>query len=138
LRTDETVGISIHEQRHQGRGVMAALGPFDVTVAATDGVVRVAVLGDLDCASAPQLRQVLDRVAEDRRDVVVDLRSTEFVDCAGIGALVVAYERRRQLGGELVLEAPSTAVRRVLQLTGLVERIPTADDPGCESTTAAG
>ena len=114
---------------------MAARGRFGVTVAATDGVVRVAVVGDLDCASAPRLRQVLDGVADDRR-AVVDLRSTEFVDCAGISALVVAYERRRQLGGELVLEAPSTAARRVLQLTGLAERIPTTDGQACGPTSA--
>jgi anti-sigma B factor antagonist len=117
---------------------MATVRTFDVTVAATDGVVRVAVVGDLDCASAPQLRQVLDGVAGDRRDVLVDLRSTEFVDCAGISALVIAYERRRQLGGELVLEAPSAAARRVLDLTGLAERIPTTDDQGCGSTSATG
>jgi anti-sigma B factor antagonist len=116
---------------------MAALGTFDVTVAATDGVVTVAVLGDLDCASAPQLRQVLDCVGDDRRDIVVDLRSTEFVDCAGISAVVVAYERRRRLGRELVLEAPSTAARRVLELTGLAENIPTTDDQGCRSTSSA-
>src|SRR5205807_732845 len=128
----------IEEQRHQGRGVMPALGLFDVTVVATDRVVRVAVLGDLDCASAPRLRQVLDGVADDRRRVVVDLRSTEFVDCAGISALVVAYERRRQLGGELVLEAPSRAARRVLQLTGLAERIPTTDGQACGPTSATG
>jgi anti-sigma B factor antagonist len=77
-------------------------------------------------------------LANDRREVVVDLRSTEFVDCAGLSVLVVAYERRRELGGELVIDAPSRAASRVLELTGLADNIPTTDDQGCGSSTAAG
>jgi anti-anti-sigma factor len=105
---------------------MAALAPFDVTVAASDDIVKVAVLGDLDCASAPRLGRVLDSLTDDPRDVVVDLGSAEFVDCAGIGVLAVAHDRRRQLGGELVLESPSRTASRVLDLTGLDNRIPTS------------
>lgn len=104
---------------------MAAAAQFDVTVAATDGIVKVAVLGDLDCASAPRLRHVLDGLARDPRNVVVDLGSTDFMDCAGIGVLAVAHDRRRRLGGQLVLDSPSRAASRVLGLTGLVDRIPT-------------
>ena len=117
---------------------MAAFVPFDVMVVSTNGVVRVAVLGDLDCASAPRLGQVLARLADDRRDIVVDLRSTEFVDCAGIGAIADAYDRRCRRGEVLVLEAPSEAARRVLELTGLAEHIPTTDDEGCGSSAQPG
>jgi anti-sigma B factor antagonist len=112
---------------------MEAPAAFDVRVVATGDVIKVAVLGDLDCAGVPRLRQVLADVAGDRRDVVVDLRWTEFVDCAGIGVLAVAHDSRRQLGRELVLEAPSRAATHVLELTGLAERIRTTDDPACES-----
>jgi anti-sigma B factor antagonist len=99
-----------------------------VRVVATGDVVKVAVLGDLDCASVPRLRQVLAGVAGDHRDVVVDLGWTEFVDCAGIGVLAVAHDSRHQLGRELVLEAPSRAATRVLELTGLAAHIRTTDD----------
>ena len=117
---------------------MGAHGSFDVTTAATDSVVRVAVRGDLDCASAPRLSQMLADLADDPRDLVVDLQSTEFVDCAGLGPLVVAFERRRQVGAELVLEAPSRAAGRVLALTGLAEHIPMTDEQGCGSASAPG
>jgi anti-sigma B factor antagonist len=115
---------------------MAAQVPFEVTIAASNGVVRVAVLGELDCASAPRLRQVLAGVADDGRELVVDLRSTEFVDCAGIDCIALAYDHRRQLGCSLVLEAPSRAASRVLELTGLAERIPTTDDRSVGSAGA--
>jgi anti-anti-sigma factor len=107
---------------------MAAQDRFDVMVRGVDGFVRVAVLGELDCASAPQLGQVLAGLADDQRDLVVDLRSTEFVDCAGIDVIAVAYDQRRQLGGSFALETPSGAASRVLELTGLAEHIPTSGD----------
>lgn len=112
---------------------MEASATFDVTIDVTAEAVTVGVLGDLDCASSARLRQVLDGVADDPRQLIVDLRGTEFVDCAGIGVLAPAYDRRRQLGRDLVLEAPSRAARRVLELTGLSERIPTTGDQACGS-----
>ena len=106
---------------------MAAWERFYVTVRAVNGFVQVAVLGELDCASAPRLGQVLAGLADDERDLFVDLRSAEFVDCAGIDVIAAAYDHRRQLGGSLVVEAPSRAASRVLELTGLAEYIPTTD-----------
>jgi hypothetical protein len=47
-----------------------------VRIVKTDDVIKVGVLGDLDCASVPRLRQVLGRVIGDPREVVVDLRWT--------------------------------------------------------------
>jgi stage II sporulation protein AA (anti-sigma F factor antagonist) len=93
-------------------------------------------MGELDCASAAQLGQVLAGLADDRRDLLVDLRSTEFVDCAGIDVIAVAYDHRRQLGCSLALEAPSRAVNRVLELTGLGEYIPTTDGQDSRSVEA--
>jgi anti-sigma B factor antagonist len=116
---------------------MEAPASFDVSVVASDDMIKVAVLGDLDCASVPRLRQVLGGVTRDPRQVVIDLRWTAFVDCAGIGALAVAHDSRRQLGRGLVLEAPSRAVSKVLELTGLNEAIPTTHDEvdACGSAT---
>jgi anti-sigma B factor antagonist len=77
----------------------------------------VAVLGELDCDTALRLREVLDRLAEPGRVVLVDLADTEFLDCAGIGVLATCHQRQRQLGGELLLDSPRPAVSRVLKLT---------------------
>lgn len=110
---------------------------FEVTVLATDGAVKVGVVGDLDCASGPRVRHVLAGLVDEERPVIVDLRATEFVDCAGIDTLAVAHDTRSRLGRQLVLEAPSRAATRVLAATGLVERIPTTADDRCEPAAGA-
>jgi anti-anti-sigma factor len=95
--------------------------PFGVTTSERDGLAMVAVRGDLDCATAPRLRAALEDLDAVGRIVRIDLSGTDFMDCAGVGVLVVSHRRLRHLGGELVLESPSGPVRRVLELTGLLD-----------------
>ena len=104
---------------------MAALAAFDLDIAEHDDVLELAVAGDLDCASAPRLRQVMTEATRDYRVVIVDLSSTEFADCAGIGVVAAAHEEQRARGRDLVLRSPSSAVRRLMELTGLSQEIAT-------------
>ena len=92
---------------------------FDVTSTERDGLAMVAVLGELDCATAPLLSNVLDDLAEPGRVVLVDLSCTEFMDCAGLASLVTAFAHQRELGGNVILDAPTSAVLRVIECTGL-------------------
>jgi anti-sigma B factor antagonist len=100
--------------------------PFDVKTTVSDGLAMVTVRGDLDCATAPRLRAALEGLYEAGRTVLIDLSATDFMDCAGVGLLVVAHRRLRDLGGDLVLDSPSAPVRRVLELTGSLDVITVA------------
>src|SRR5437660_2051781 len=93
--------------------------PFDVKANVHDGLGVVAVVGELDCATAPRLSEALAEMAEPGRVILVDLSDTEFMDCAGLAPLLAACEHQRELGGDLFLEAPSGAVSRVLECTQL-------------------
>jgi anti-sigma B factor antagonist len=82
----------------------------------------VAVRGELDLDTAPELRRVL--VATIDRNpgelVVVDLEGVDFIDSAGLGVLLGGRDRaRRAGGGDLVLVATGRSVLRALELTGL-------------------
>jgi anti-anti-sigma factor len=77
----------------------------------------VRVVGDLDLASAPGLRNRIARAADDpTREVVVDLSGVSFLDCAGLDALLTAQD---QLGSRLSLRWPSIAVLWLIELTRL-------------------
>jgi len=66
----------------------------------------VEVAGDLDMATAPQLREGLQRVLDaGTRNVVVDLAGVGFMDSSGLGALVVMFNAARERGGRLCLAA---------------------------------
>jgi anti-anti-sigma factor len=95
--------------------------PFDLKTTECNGLAIVAVRGELDCATAPRLRAALDGLDAVGRIVRIDLSATDFMDCAGVGVLVVSHRRLSHLGGELVLVSPSDPVRRVLELTGLLD-----------------
>jgi anti-anti-sigma factor len=93
--------------------------PFDLRTTECDGLVVVAVVGELDCVTAPQLSEALADLAEPGRVVLVDLSHTQSVDCAGLAPLVAAHDNQRQLGGDLILDAPTGAVSSVIERTCL-------------------
>ena len=95
-------------------------GDFATPIRYDADQVIVDVRGELDVATAPSLREVLDQVmAEGARRVVVDLAEAPFVDSTGLGALLTAHLRMRAHRGVLVLRNPRPAAQRLLELTAL-------------------
>jgi anti-sigma B factor antagonist len=92
-----------------------------------DGIPVVAPLGDLDLASAREVRNVLEQAIEESRHAVVDLSRTTFLDSSGVGALVMAGNLARDCGGWLRLAGPRDEVLRVLDLTQVSSVLPTYD-----------
>lgn len=93
-----------------------------------DGRTVVAVRGELDAYTAPRFRdQVAALVHQGRTEVTVDLHEVEFVDSSGLSALIAAHKQLRRLGGDLVLLAPTAAVFRVLEISGLTRIFNFAD-----------
>ncbi|MEW6583640.1 MAG: STAS domain-containing protein [Actinomycetota bacterium] len=88
-----------------------------------DWVVRVA--GELDLAGVPVLRDAVARLGRHPGRLVLDLSRLGFIDSTGVRLLVEIDE---QAGGTVALLAPSHAVTRVLDLTGLADRFPRAGD----------
>lgn len=92
---------------------------LEISVRRGDGRIVVAVRGECDVLTAPLLRDRLLELAGQSARTVVDLSGLEFLDCAGLRALLVGRRLAELLGGALVIAAPSPPAARVLQLTGL-------------------
>lgn len=76
--------------------------------------------GEIDLLTAPALSERLDALtARPRPDLVLDLRPTEFIDCAGLGVLCRARNRVLARGGRLRLVTDSVRFLRMLRVTGL-------------------
>jgi anti-anti-sigma factor len=52
-------------------------------------------------------------------ELVIDLRSVDFMDSSGLRALLVERRRRGYVGGTVVLRNPKPMVRRLLAVTGV-------------------
>jgi anti-sigma B factor antagonist len=103
--------------------------PFEVLVeeaADHGGSVRVRVRGEVDLATAVEVCDGIERARRRAADVTLDLRDVGFMDSTGVRMLIdVAAESARD-GFDLAI-APSPAVREVLRLCVLEDRLPLID-----------
>jgi anti-sigma B factor antagonist len=90
-----------------------------ITTSAVGAVIVVAVGGEIDVHTAPQVDEALAAVAGPGIAVVADLTGVEFIDSTGLSVLVRALARARDDEGSLAVVAPSERVIKVLRLTGL-------------------
>jgi anti-sigma B factor antagonist len=89
---------------------------------AGEGVTVLAIRGEIDVSTAPELRERLLAATKDPpRTVVVDLSQVSFLDSTALGVLVSGVKRLRGDGGDLRLVVTGRSVAKVLQITGLVE-----------------
>jgi anti-anti-sigma factor len=82
------------------------------------------LVGELDAATAPHLQR---RLEEHRSVTRLDLRDVTFVDSSGLRVLLLA-SRASGADGLILLE-PSGHVRRVLEMTGLVDAFRIQSEP---------
>ena len=91
----------------------------------------VRVVGELDLATAPQLRELLVAlVAGGSRHVTLDLADLAFIDSTGLKVFVAGLERLRDCGGDLALRSPSPAALRVFEITGLTTMFALSSENG--------
>ncbi len=89
-------------------------------------VAVVTVAGELDMATAPALQEEVTRLAAaGQTRLVFDLAEVSFCDSTGLSVFVRARNRSEAAGGEVRLAAPQRAVQRILEVSGLVEVLPT-------------
>jgi anti-anti-sigma factor len=104
--------------------------PFSLTVVEDNGRVVIAVRGELDLATAPQLEDTVLPVVRDGRDAVIDLRELEFMDSTGVRVMVAAHLAAQEAGARLavVRSQRGSAVHRVLEVSGLDGVLDMVDD----------
>jgi anti-sigma B factor antagonist len=84
----------------------------------------VEVIGEVDIASAPTLRDtLLGLVNRGVESLVVDLRGVTFLDSTGVGSLLRVAHRQQLLGGLTHFVADQSAVLRVFDLMQLDRRL---------------
>jgi anti-sigma B factor antagonist len=89
----------------------------------SDDGAAVVVRGEVDMATAPQLREALLALVDGGATrISLDCRGLDFLDSSGIGVLI-AVRKRLGDGGSLTIEAPPAHVRKVLELTGVSEHV---------------
>lgn len=103
---------------------------FRVNVRRNGDAAVVAVSGELDLASGPELETELERLTSPEvRLVIIDLRQLDFMDSTGLSIIVRAHQRMAGEGCEMGLVKGSQQVQRLLDLTGVADRLRLVDSP---------
>lgn len=98
---------------------------FEIAEKRVDGVSVVAVTGEIDVATAPDLRDCLVAQAADGVSaIVVDLTGVSFIDSTALGVLVGAFRRQEEAGGTLKLVVTEPRILKVLEITALTSVFP--------------
>jgi anti-sigma B factor antagonist len=101
--------------------------PFLCTLTAGgSSAAWVAVAGELDLRTSPQLESTLREAQLHARLVVLDAREVTFMDSSGVHVILDASQVSEWGGARLVL-VPSAAVDLTLTAAGLHDRISTFD-----------
>jgi anti-sigma B factor antagonist len=87
------------------------------------GVV-LALAGELDLSSAPELERALEEAgALPVKRLILDLAELSFMDSTGVSVLVRTKQRADGGGRILAVRSPNGQVRRLLELVGLLDRL---------------
>jgi stage II sporulation protein AA (anti-sigma F factor antagonist) len=101
--------------------------PFKVRSEQEDGVFVLTVEGELDMNTATDLERELEGpLAAGQARLLIDLSRCEFIDSTGIALIVRSWQALDGDGHErFALCGIGHQVKRVLDITGLEETIPT-------------
>jgi anti-sigma B factor antagonist len=103
----------------------------------TVGTVRVAVAGELDMATVPELDLTLRHAQADARVVVLDLRELDFIDSSGAHLLLAAGRRAREAGGRLLVARGAAQIDRLFALLSIDRQLELVNQPPAEAAPAA-
>ena len=80
----------------------------------------VAVAGEIDLFTAPELKAMLSEAVEaGRTRIVVDLTETSFLDSTALGVLIGAVKRLRSRDGVLTIVNTDPNIAKTFEITGL-------------------
>lgn len=87
-------------------------------------LLLVRLFGELDIATSSRLADAVRSAPEDVDEAVIDLRELDFIDCAGVRALVTTVRQFEVHGSTPHLIAGRDRVQRVFELTGIEPGLP--------------
>jgi anti-sigma B factor antagonist len=96
---------------------------FEISESVHGGHPVLSVVGELDVATAPDLRarldDAIDRAHQDA--VSVDLLGVTFIDSTALGVLISGLKRSQAAGGELRIVVAEPRILKIFEITGLTD-----------------
>lgn len=92
---------------------------MNLTVDSSSSFTCIAVQGELDTATAPDLDQAIQScLAEGTSTLLLDLSATEYVSSMGLRVFLSTLKSLKASGGRLVLAGLNDEVQEIIDLAG--------------------
>ena len=99
--------------------------PFEATEDVVRGAWVITIVGELDIATSPKVRELLSEAARDgERPLVIDLSACDFVDSTGLATLLHGAKPAQNGESNVALVCVGGEVRKLLELTAIDRTIP--------------
>jgi len=92
---------------------------MDIGISEQNGVCIVAISGEVDLSTSPQVRDALLGCILKGKSVVVNLSAVVYIDSSGVASLVEAFQAAKSKGLGFALAQISETPLRVLKLARL-------------------
>ena len=98
--------------------------PLEISTLVVADTAVARLRGDLDHATAPQLRIWAARVlGVGARNLVIDCTEITFLDCGALRVLIELARATHECSGYLSIRHCTPAVQRIFEITGLVDSL---------------
>ena len=99
---------------------------FSINIETVDDVAVCRIHGEVDSASAGELREAMGALTAYRR-VVLDFSGVPFIDSAGLGTVIGGTRRIRSVDGDVALCSARRSIHRLLYAVGMDRILPILD-----------
>jgi anti-sigma B factor antagonist len=105
--------------------------PFAIGIEQRAGRTILNLSGELDLATVGELEDALAQRLDSGEDLVVDLRSLQFMDSSGVRALVAGHAAAQNGSGSLLIVRAErgSEVDRVIDVSGIASALGMVDEP---------
>lgn len=95
---------------------------LDREIRSAGNAALVVLAGELDVSTVGQLYSELAELTRAGvSHVTLDLSALDFLDSTGVSVIIAEHKRVQAMDGGLTILTPSRSVRRVFEITGLVD-----------------
>lgn len=98
---------------------------MEIQTRTIDGVTVVAVQGDIDGRSAPEVQSTLLPLCAGDTNVVLDMSKVAFMSSAGLRVLLAVYRQAASAQSRLVLVGLSEDLEDTMSATGFLDHFET-------------
>ena len=100
--------------------------PARLTVSSLDAST-LALAGEIDAHTAPELSARYTELPDGDGDFAIDMSKVDFMDSSGLRVIIELHQRAEAASRRLVIQHPSQAVARLIEVSGLVGHLHVAD-----------